>query len=187
MRVSREDARENRERVVEKASHLFREHGYDGIGIASLMKSAGLTNGAFYKQFSSKDALITEATAHAITENLGAWRKSIGAAGEGNPAKAVASWYLSDDHAKDRASGCALAALGGDVPRQNPEVRQAVDQGLREMVNLLSGEQAEVNQETRKAALQKISTMVGAVLLSRAVDDADLKEEILQAAAEDQR
>lgn len=182
MRVSRQDAEENRSRVVEQASHLFREHGFDGIGIAALMKSAGLTNGAFYKQFASKDALIAEATKHAFSENLEAWRTSIAAARNDTPAQTVANWYLSEQHAEDRAAGCTLAALGGDAPRQSPEVRKAFDEGLREMAQLLSFENEDKDSDQHQEALRQLSTLVGALVLSRAVEDPELKNAILSSA-----
>jgi len=182
LRTSREDAMENRNRVVETASRLFREHGYDGIGIAALMKAAGLTNGAFYKQFSSKDGLIAEATSHALSENLAHWHRSIGDNTGASPSEAVSSWYLSDAHATARATGCAFAALGGDAPRQGKEVRQAFDQGLRATVSLLSETGPDAGLDQQEDALRQIALMVGALVLSRAAEDPDLKSALLKAA-----
>ncbi|QDG77575.1 TetR/AcrR family transcriptional regulator [Labrenzia sp. PHM005] len=185
MRVSREDAQENRQRVVETASRLFREHGYDGIGIAGLMKASGLTNGAFYKQFASKDALIAEATAHALSENLDRWRNSIQSTPNSAPGESVAKWYLTKTHEEKRATGCTFAALGGDAPRQGKEVRQAFDKGLRETLTLLDEEAGGKESASSKAALRQLSLMVGALVLSRAAEDPDLKTAFLEAAAEE--
>ncbi len=182
MRVSRENARENRARVVETASELFRQHGFDGIGIAALMKASGLTNGAFYKQFASKDALMAEATAHALAENLDHWRRSIAEDISGSPKDAVARWYLSETHENARGTGCAYAALAGDAPRQTKELREAFDEALRETAALVSGKDETSPLSEQKDALRFISQMVGAVVLARATEDPELKTALLNAA-----
>ncbi|WP_428525502.1 TetR/AcrR family transcriptional regulator [Roseibium sp.] len=182
MRVSREDARENRARVVETASQLFRQHGFDGIGIAGLMKAAGLTNGAFYKQFASKDALMAEATAHALTENLDHWRRSIAEDTSGSSKDAVTRWYLSEPHENARGTGCAYAALAGDAPRQTKEVREAFDAALRETAALVSGKDETTPLSDQEDALRFISQIVGALVLARATEDPDLKAALLKAA-----
>ncbi|EEE45740.2 Transcriptional regulator [Roseibium alexandrii DFL-11] len=182
MRVSREDARENRARVVETASQLFRQHGFDGIGIAGLMKASGLTNGAFYKQFASKDALMAEATSHALAENLDHWRRSVAEDASGSPEDTIAHWYLSETHESVRGTGCAYAALAGDAPRQTKEVREAFDEALRETAALVSGKDETTPLSEQEDAFRFISQMVGALVLARATEDPDLKAALLNAA-----
>ena len=119
MKVSREQAAQNRERIVEAAAQLFRERGFDGIGVADLMKEAGLTHGGFYGHFSSKEDLIAEASARALTRSLAVWSKLADRA-SGDPLSAVAGAYLTSRHRDNPGAGCLLAALGPDVSRQGP-------------------------------------------------------------------
>lgn len=183
MRVSREQAAENRERVVREASRLFRERGFDGIGVADLMKQAGLTHGAFYGQFGSKDALMAEACARALTESLRYWEKRIAAAGKDGLATVVAK-YLSPAHRDHPGSGCAFAALGAEAARHTPAVRQAMGAGLMPLVDELARLLPEQpGSDRRQQALAAFAGMVGALVLARAVDDAALSDEILRATA----
>ena len=130
MKVSREQAAQNRERIVEAAAQLFRERGFDGIGVADLMKKAGLTHGGFYGHFSSKDDLIAEASARALTRSLADWSKVADRA-SGDPLSAVAGAYLTSRHRDNPGAGCLLAALGPDVSRQGPAVRRTVTDYVR--------------------------------------------------------
>ncbi|AJE20034.1 TetR/AcrR family transcriptional regulator [Azotobacter chroococcum] len=181
MRVSREQAAENRRRVVETASRLFRERGFDGIGVADLMKGAGLTHGGFYGQFASKEELMAQACSQALEESLGRWQARIAEAGE-EGLSAVAAAYLSAAHRDHPGLGCALVALGAEAPRHAPGVRHALTEGLRPLLDLLGsllpGRSKAVR---RRKALATFSAMVGAQVLARAVDDPALSEEILQA------
>src|SRR5688572_26849623 len=111
MKVSREQAALNRERILEVAAQLFRERGFDGIGVADLMKEAGLTHGGFYGHFSSKEELIAEASARALTSTFALLSKQA-ERGAGDPLSAVADTYLSSRHRDDPGTGCLLAALG---------------------------------------------------------------------------
>lgn len=177
MRVSREVAARNRRNVVETAGELFREHGYDGIGIAALMKEAGLTQGGFYKQFASKEALAAEATAAAIAENRGRWEDAISAS-DASPAEAVADFYLSEAHLAQRRQGCAFAALACEAPR-HPDVRDAFTDGVERAVEMLA---PGGDQTAREAAMAQLARQVGALVLARAVGDPALAEELLNAA-----
>lgn len=183
MRVSREQAAENRERVVQTAARLFREHGFDGIGVADLMKQAGLTHGAFYGHFDSKDDLMAEASARALEESLAYWHKRIEHAGADGLATVVGK-YLSPAHRDHPGRGCAFAALGAEAQRHTPAVRRAMTAGLRPLLDvlgrLLPGRSKAAK---RQKALAAFSAMVGALVLARAVDDEALSGEILQAVA----
>ncbi|KQB97404.1 hypothetical protein AL073_00130 [Loktanella sp. 1ANDIMAR09] len=178
MRVSRETAQKNRQNVVRTASEQFRTHGYDGIGIAGLMKAAGMTQGGFYKQFENKEALECEATELALNNNFELWAKAI--EGKSDPLAAVAQWYLSPQHVPAVGQGCAYAALASEATRQRPALQtiftSAVAQQIEHLAQAL-GEQP----ESRTEAIQAMSQMIGALILARAVDDEDLQHEILTA------
>ena len=117
MKVSREQAAQNRERIVQTAAQLFRERGFDGIGVADLMKAAGLTHGGFYGHFSSKEDLIAEASARALMGSLALFVK-VAERAPRDPLSAVADAYLTSRHRDKPGEGCVLAALGPDVSRQ---------------------------------------------------------------------
>ncbi len=182
LKVSREQAVENRARVVEIAAQLFRERGFDGIGIADLMKSAGLTHGGFYAQFAGKDGLMAEACAKASADTVAGWVKAIERSGD--PLTALTKTYLSTAHRDHPGQGCLMAALGPEVARQAPAVRSAVTAGFRNVIatlaGLLPGKTKAVKQER---ALAYFASMVGGVVLARAVDDPALSKEILHAVA----
>src|SRR5262245_61351050 len=180
MRVTREQAAANRERIVEIASALFREHGFDGIGVADIMKAAGLTHGGFYGHFTSKEALAAEACAHAGHDPWASWLE----APPGERLGRVVGNYLTPRHRDNQANGCVFAALGSDVARQPRSVRRAFTDRVRAKIDLLlravPGRSAAARREQAVATL---AGLVGALILSRAVDDPALSEEILDAAA----
>ncbi len=183
MRVNRAQAAENRQNVINTASRLFREHGFDGIGLKDLMKGAGLTQGAFYKQFVSKEDLAAQASKRALESISGRWS----AAAEGNPKNplgAVVALYLSMGHREQRGAGCPLVALGSDAARQGADVKASFEVGIRKYLEMLeewvggaSGE------DSADRAMATFSTMVGALMLSRAVNNKRLAKRLLQAAA----
>src|SRR5438309_11707248 len=105
MKVSREQAARNRERIVETAAQRFRERGFEGIGVADLMKEAGLTHGGFYGHFSSKEDLIAEASARALAQSLALWGKLADRA-PGDPLSALAGAYLISRHRDHPGAGC---------------------------------------------------------------------------------
>ena len=181
MKVSRGQAAQNRERIVEAAAQLFRERGFEGIGVADLMKEAGLTHGGFYGHFSSKDDLIAEASARALTRSL-ALLSNLPERASGDPLSAVADAYLTSKHRDDPGTGCLLAALGSDASRQGPAVRRAVTDHVRSAVELLMrlvpGKSRAVR---RQKAISTYATLVGAMVMARAVDNRELSQEILDA------
>ncbi|UXN58315.1 TetR/AcrR family transcriptional regulator [Phyllobacterium zundukense] len=184
MRVSRAQAEENRETVINVASRLFREHGFDGIGLKDLMKGAGLTQGGFYKQFSSKDDLAAQASRRAMESATRRW--SIAAATSSNPLEAVMEFYLSPGHLRERADGCPLAALGSDAARQSEEVRRPFEDGIRahfEVLDELMDDAKSSSSSPSGKAMAILSLMVGAVTLSRLLKEENLSRAVLDAAA----
>ena len=139
-----------------------------------------MTNGAFYKQFESKDALIAEATAHALAENGRAWDKVLAKAGD-DPLGDLMTWYLSDLHRDRRDLGCTFAALAAEAPRHGADVRQAFDGALRQAFAKLSAAGGEGEDADQARAIRQLSRLVGALILARAVGDPDLAEDILAA------
>ncbi|HAT31047.1 MAG TPA: TetR family transcriptional regulator [Janthinobacterium sp.] len=181
MKVSREQAAQNRERIVDVAARLFRERGYDGIGVSDLMKNAGLTHGGFYGHFGSKEDLLAEACEHALDASVKRWRGHAARA----PRAALATitdGYLSAAHRDDPGLGCAIPALGSDIARLGPGARHAFTEGARAQMDVLAGLKRG-DGDARGQAIAHYAAMVGALILARAVDDAALSDEILLAVA----
>ena len=181
MRVTREQAAANRQKILDVAGTLFRKHGFDGIGVADIMKRAGLTHGGFYGHFPSKDDLVAQSCARVLGKE--GWTERV--AGTTDPSiGAVVRGYLSPRHRDDPSHGCLLAAVGSDVVRQPRSVRRAFTEGLRSRLDtlqkLIPGRSAAARREH---ALATMAGLVGALMLSRAVDDPTLSDEILEAAA----
>jgi TetR/AcrR family transcriptional regulator, transcriptional repressor for nem operon len=182
MRVSRAKAAENRERIIDVAAKLFRERGFDGIGVDELMKSVGLTHGGFYGNFASKEDLMVQACARALEGSLDTLQKAVDRGGE-SALSVVASTYLSPAHRDRPGEGCALAALGGEAARHDSRVRGAFTKNVHSVVDLLTRlVPSKSKRAKRERALAIYATMVGAMVLARAIDDADLSEEMLQSA-----
>jgi len=185
MRVSRMQAAENRETVIEVASRLFREHGFDGIGLKDLMKGAGLTQGAFYKQFASKEDLAAQASRRALESATRRWSDAV-AANPDDPLGAVITFYLSPEHREGRMDGCPLVALGSDAARQGSDVKASFEAGINAHLEFLSRLIAETDggEHPNAKGLAVLSTMVGSLMLSRVVNDPNLAQAFLDAAAE---
>jgi len=181
VRVTRKQAAANREKVLEVASTLFRERGFDGIGVAEIMKRAGLTHGGFYGQFGSKDDLAAETTARVLGK--AGWQERL--TGKADPSFGeVVRAYLSPRHRDDPRTGCLFSALGSDAARQPRAVRRAFTDGFRARIDallrLVPGRSAAARREK---ALATMAGLVGALILSRAVDDPALSDEILEETA----
>jgi TetR/AcrR family transcriptional repressor of nem operon len=179
MKVSREQAAQNRERILDAATARFRERGFEGIGVADLMKEAGLTHGGFYGHFGSKEDLIAEACTRASEASKELWAKRAERKPD-DPLGAIAEVYLTGKHRDNPGSGCLIAALGPDVARQGTAVRHAVTEGLRSkfefLANLLPGKSKAAK---RRKAIATYASLVGGMVLARAVDDRALSQEIL--------
>lgn len=181
MRVSREKAAENRETIVKAAGSLFREKGFDGIGVADIMQAADLTHGGFYRHFKSKDDLAAQASKAVMERSVMAWGKVMEKAPD-KPFDALISHYLSAKMRDEMGSGCAFASLGADAARQGKPVRAAFAAGLRPLIDILTRLVPGASKAARrKKALAAMAQLVGAMVLARAVDDAGFSDEILAA------
>lgn len=177
MRVTKAQAQANRAHIVETASALFRERGFDGIGVADLMAAAGFTHGGFYKHFGSKADLMAEACAAGLSRSVQD-SDGIGLAG-------FFEHYVSRAHRDDRSTGCTLSALCGDAARQPQEVKNTFGDGLAQMFAVLERGAAKLDdaaqQDVRATVIGKMAQAVGAIILSRACpDDSPLADEILE-------
>jgi TetR/AcrR family transcriptional regulator, transcriptional repressor for nem operon len=187
MRVSREQAAQTHDRIVDVASALFRAKGFGGVGVADIMKGAGLTHGGFYGHFGSKDDLAVEASRRALAASAARWQRIVTETRD-KPYPALIENYLSARHCEDPASGCALSALGTDAARGSPSLRGAFAEGLQRLVEILTEALPGFSKPARRRkAVAAMATMVGAVTLARAVDDPALSEEILEAARQELR
>jgi AcrR family transcriptional regulator len=171
------------ERIVEAAARAIRRSGYDGTSVADIMKEAGLTHGGFYAHFPSREAMLAEAVERAGAETMAA---SLRAAASVPPEKALQCLlrtYLSKEHVKSVETGCALAALGSETPRQRLAVRRTATRRIKEMIDGVARHSPDWGAPAaHERALVTVATMVGTLLLARAVDDPKLCDALLQAA-----
>ena len=172
-----EEAAQTRKGIVTAASEEFRKNGIVATGLNDLMSAAGLTHGGFYKHFASKDQLVAEACAEAvktILETLAATASEKGAA---------AAAYLSTDHRDNPATGCPLSAIGSELARSDEKTRAAATAGFPKLVEIMAGQFGKIPPATaRRRALVAVSTMIGALTMSRIVSDPELSAEILKEA-----
>jgi TetR/AcrR family transcriptional regulator, transcriptional repressor for nem operon len=176
MRVSKEKAAENRDRILKAASRLMRERGISGVGVDALTEAAGMTHGSLYSQFGSRERLVEEAVADTIAVK-GQELDEVSALGS------YVSDYLSAAHRDAPGSGCPFAALCCEIPRQGRGVRERFTAGLKGMVAWLSDRMGSgLKQRQRdEEALATIAALVGALVLARAVSDPKLSDDILRA------
>jgi len=186
MRVTKEKAAANRARVVKEAARLFRDHGVDGVGVADVMKQAGLTHGGFYNHFASKETLAAEAIALAFEQAIARLEKQ--ASEKDAPAKALAAYiarYLGLENRDAPGPTCPMAALGTDAARQGPHIREAFSAGtaryLEKFAALMPGPSSGEAEEPdrRAAAIATVSMLIGGLTLARAITDRSLSDEIL--------
>jgi TetR/AcrR family transcriptional repressor of nem operon len=181
MRVSREKAAEHRDRIIDAAGALFRAKGFDGIGVADIMKAADLTHGGFYGHFSSKDDLVAQSSKRTMARAAENWSKVTNDDAD-EPLAALLKHYLSPRHRDDPGKGCAFAALGNDAARSGKAVRNAFAEGLEPLLAILT-EAIPGRSKTvrRRKALMAMAALVGALTLSRAVEGNALSNEMLDA------
>ncbi|MBB4951987.1 TetR/AcrR family transcriptional repressor of nem operon [Agrobacterium vitis] len=170
MKVSREQMAENRRRILDVASRLFKDKGFDAVSVAEVMKAAGMTHGGFYGHFTSKDDLVAQTLAHALAAD---------SFGDGTFSDFVRS-YLAPRHRDNPGNGCPISSLAAAIRHQTPAAKAAMTEGLRTQIARI--EDALPDQDAsdkRRAAIGSWAAMVGAVILARAVDDPELSDEVL--------
>jgi TetR/AcrR family transcriptional repressor of nem operon len=187
MKVSREKALENRELVLETAARLLRERGFDGIGVADIMKAAGLTHGGFYRNFASKDDLVVKASEYAIADTAALLKSGLAQQPQ-DPFRTLIERYVSSAHRDDPGSGCILPALAADAGRrEDPALRAVFTEAIRyylDQIAALSSASSETTVASRHPAAI-LSEMVGAVLLSRVIADNALADSLIAAVVTD--
>lgn len=170
------------ERIVQAASRAVRRDGFAGVGVAGLMKEAGLTHGGFYAHFESKTQLLAEVAERAGADSATRLARVAAKAPPGQGLQAIVDAYLSDRHVESPETGCPFAALGTEIARQEAPVRAAATRYLKEAVDLLTRQSTDwLNPGDRDTALAAYCSMVGALVLARAVDDPELSRALRSA------
>jgi len=182
MRYSREHKLETHARIVKKASVRLREKGAHGIGVADLMKDAGLTHGGFYAHFDSREALVIEAFSYAMERSTERWRKLAEKTPPDKRLATIVDSYLTAVHRDDPGHGCAIPTLGAEIARESPKTRKAFAVKLEQMIEMLAAQVPGVpHNAARKRALAAIATMMGTLVLARIAGNGDFSDEILGA------
>jgi TetR/AcrR family transcriptional regulator, transcriptional repressor for nem operon len=182
MRYSREHKLETHARIVKKASVRLREKGAHGIGVADLMKDAGLTHGGFYAHFDSREALVIEAFADAMDRSTERWRKLAEQTPPDQRLATIVESYLTPVHRDDPGHGCAIPTLGAEIARESPKTRKAFAAKLEQMIDMLSAQISELPRKAaRKQAMAAIATMMGTLVLARIAGSGEFSDEILGA------
>jgi TetR/AcrR family transcriptional repressor of nem operon len=168
MRYPVEETATKHERIVKEASRLFRERGFENVSVGEVMKAAGLTHGAFYAHFDSKEELQAAAVAYGQEVSLGRLQRSNK---RKNGKGSFTDAYLSPWHRDNPGDGCTMAALAQEVARSTPELKASFEQGLE---NILSAKRGD-----RQEAIFWAAALIGGVVLARAVQNPRLSDEIL--------
>jgi TetR/AcrR family transcriptional regulator, transcriptional repressor for nem operon len=185
MRYSREHKLETHARIVKRASIRLREKGAHGIGVADLMKDAGLTHGGFYAHFDSREALVIEAFGHAMDRSTERWRKLAAQTPPEQRIAAIVDAYLTPIHRDDPGHGCAIPTLGAEIARESPKTRKAFAGKLEEMIDALAEQIPDVPRKAaRKQATALIATMMGTLVMARVAGNGEFSEEILNSGRE---
>jgi TetR/AcrR family transcriptional regulator, transcriptional repressor for nem operon len=184
MRRSAPKAKEvTHDRIVEAAARAIRRSGYDGTSVADIMKEAGLTHGGFYAHFASREAMLAEAADRAGAEAAATSARVVASVPPERALQQLLNAYLSMEHVKGVETGCPVVALGSEMPRQAPEVRRVATRRIKEMIDVVARQSPDWGQPgAHQHALVTVTTMVGALLLARAVDDPKLSDALLTAA-----
>jgi len=185
MRYSKEHKQETHARIVKKASVRLREKGAHGIGVADLMKEAGLTHGGFYAHFDSREALVIEAFAYAMDRSTERWRKIAEQTPPDKRLATIVESYLTPVHRDDPGHGCAVPTLGAEIARESPKTRKAFAAKLEAMIEMMADQVLDVPRKTaRKQAAAALATMMGTLVLSRIAGNGEFSDEILAAGRE---
>jgi AcrR family transcriptional regulator len=171
------------ERIVETAARAIRRSGYGGTGVANIMKEAGLTHGGFYAHFESREGMLAEAADRAGADTVAFLTDVASAAPPKQELDAMLRAYLSKEHVESAETGCVVAALGSEMPRQAPKVRRAATRRIKEMIDLVARQLSDWGRPgAHEQALATVATALGALILARAVDDPKLSDAVRRAA-----
>jgi TetR/AcrR family transcriptional repressor of nem operon len=182
MRYSREHKLETHARIVKKASVRLREKGAHGIGVADLMKEAGLTHGGFYAHFDSREALVMEAFGYAMDRGTERWRKIAEQTPPDRRLATIVESYLTPVHRDDPGHGCAVPTLGAEIARESPKTRRAFAAKLEQMIDMIAEQIPDVPRKAaRKKAMATLATMIGTLVVSRIAGNGEFSDEILAA------
>jgi TetR/AcrR family transcriptional repressor of nem operon len=182
MRYSREHKLETHARIVRKAAVRLREKGAHGVGVADLMKDAGLTHGGFYAHFDSREALVIEAFAYAMDRGREHWRKLAEQVPPNKRLAMIVDSYLAPTHRDDPGHGCAVPTLGAEIARESPKTRKAFAAKLEQMIDMIAEQIQDVPRKAaRKQAMAAVATMMGTVVMARVAGNSDFSDEILGA------
>ena len=182
MRYSKEHKNATHDRIVRKASMRLREQGIHGVGVAELMKDAGLTHGGFYSHFESREALMVEAVTYAMDRSMASWRELADDLPPSQRLAAIADAYLSKQHRDDPGRGCAVLAVGAEIARETAKTRRAFAAKVTAMIELLAEQMEGVPaKQARQQASAMLASMVGTLLLARVTGAGELSDEILAA------
>ncbi|WKA26041.1 TetR/AcrR family transcriptional regulator [Bradyrhizobium roseum] len=185
MRYSKEHKQETHARIVKKASVRLREKGAHGIGVADLMKEAGLTHGGFYAHFDSREALVIEAFGYAMDRAAEHWRNMTAEIPPEKRLSAIVESYVSATHRDDPGRGCAVPTLGAEIARESAKTRKAFAAKLDQMIDLVADQIPDVPRKTaRRLAMGTMATMMGALVMSRVAGSGELSDEILASGRE---
>ena len=170
------------ERIVAVAARAIRRSGYGGTGVADIMKEAGLTHGAFYAHFESREAMLVEAADRAGAEANTVAQSVIAATPSAESLQALIQAYLSKEHVANIEAGCPTSALASEMPRQTQELRRTSTARIKEMIDLVARQMPDWGEPSAHArALVTVSTMVGTLILARAVDESALSDALCSA------
>jgi len=171
------------ERIVDTAARAIRRSGYGGAGVAEIMKEAGLTHGGFYAHFESRQGMLAEAADRAGADTVARLARVAAAAPPNKALDAMLRTYLSKEHVEGVETGCPVAALGSEMPRQAPKVRRAATRRIKEMIDLVARQSPDWGQPgAHERALLTVATALGALVLARAVDEPKLSDALREAA-----
>ena len=185
MRYSREHKLETHARIVRKASVRLREKGAHGVGVADLMKEAGLTHGGFYAHFDSRDDLVIEAFTHAMDRSTERWRKLIEQTPREKRFATIVNSYLTSLHRDDPGRGCAIPALGAEIARESSRTRRVFAGRLDQMIDMVADQIPGLPRKAaRKRATAAVATMMGTLVLARVAGSGEFSDEILGAGRE---
>ena len=180
MRYPAEQKAETRGKILNAAARLFRESGYDGVGVDAIMSEAGLTAGGFYSHFSSKEALFAEAMATAVDPGKALRMAKNMTLDAADPLGALIKGYLSRTHRDSVADGCPLPALTTDVARKSEATRESYERQFLRFLNEIEALFPESSGPARERALAIVAQCVGGLMLSRAVKNEKLSDQILK-------